>query len=64
MMEGLVIMYSTLHQLASKPKVNFTINGTVICTHRMTRKEIDKVIKAMERKGYKLEVTYDGNVGK
>lgn len=53
-------MYSTLHQWASKPKVNFTINGTVICTHRMTRKEVDKVVKAMERRGYTLEVTYDG----
>ena len=53
-------MYSTW---ASKPKVNFTINGTVICTHRMTRKEVDKVVKAMERRGYTLEVTYDRKTG-
>lgn len=53
-------MYSTLHQSASKPKVNFTINGNVICTHRMTRKEVDKVVKAMKARGYTLEVTYDG----
>lgn len=53
-------MSSTLHQSASKPKVNFTINGNLICTHRLTRKEIEKVVKAMERKGYTLEVTYDG----
>ena len=56
-------MYSTLHQWASQPKVKFTINGTVICKHRMTRKEVDKVGKAMERKGYTLEVTYDGKTG-
>jgi uncharacterized protein YcgL (UPF0745 family) len=53
-------MYSTLHQVASKPKVNFTINGNVICSHRLTRKEVDKVVKAMERRGYTLEVTSDG----
>lgn len=53
-------IYSTW---ASKPKVNFTINGTVICTHRMTRKEVEKVVKAMERRGYTLEVTYDGKTG-
>jgi len=56
-------MYSTLHQSASKSKVNFTINGNVICTHRMTRKEVDKVVKAMKARGYTLEVTYDGKTG-
>jgi uncharacterized protein YcgL (UPF0745 family) len=53
-------MYSTQPQWASKPKVNFTINGNVICSHRLTRKEVDKVVKAMQRRGYTLEVTYDG----
>lgn len=56
-------MYSIPPQMENKSKVNFTINGTVICTHRMTRKQIDKVVKEMERKGYKLEVTYDGKTG-
>ena len=53
-------MDHTYSTWATKPKVNFTINGTVLCTHRMTRKEVDKVVKAMKRKGYTLEVTYDG----
>ena len=55
----MVIISSTLHQSASKPKVNFTINGNLICTHRLTRKEIDNIVKAMEQRGYELEITYE-----
>lgn len=55
----MVVISSTLHQLASKPKVNFTINGNLICTHRLTRKQIEEVVKAMEQRGYELEITYE-----
>ncbi len=49
-------MSSTQHLSESK-KVNFTINGEVICTHYMTLKEMKAVVKAMKAKGYDLEVT-------
>lgn len=52
MTEGLETMYSTLHQMENKPIVNITYHGELICTHRMTRKEIDKFVLAMQRKGY------------
>jgi hypothetical protein len=51
---------SKLTGLRPKPKVNITYHGELMCTHRMTRKEIDLFVLHMRRKGYEIEVTYDG----
>lgn len=53
-------MYSTLPPKENKPKVNLVYKGEVLATHRMTRKEVDKFVRAMQKKGYELEVTYNG----
>lgn len=45
--------------MENKPKVNITYRGELICTHRMTRKEVDKFVLHMRRKGYELDVRYD-----
>ena len=53
-------MYSTLRQMENKPRVNITHEGKLICTHRMTIKEVDKFVEHMLNKGYEIEVTYNG----
>lgn len=52
-------MYSTQPPKENKAKVNITYHGELICSHRMTRKEVDKFVVAMRRKGYEVEVRYD-----
>ena len=52
-------MYSTQPRKENKAPVNITYHGELMCTHRMTRKEVDKFVVAMLRKGYELEVTYE-----
>jgi len=42
-----------------RAKVNITYDGDVICTHRMTPKEVDKFVLHMRRKGYEIDVTYE-----
>lgn len=51
-------MYSTLPPKENKPKVNITYHGELMCTHRMTRKEVDKFVFHMREKGYEIEVSY------
>jgi hypothetical protein len=53
-------MYSTRHQKDVKANVNITHQGKLLATHRMTRKEIDKFVAAMLKKGYEMEITYNG----
>lgn len=48
-----------LEKELTKPKVNITLHGQLLCTHYMTRKQVDKFIRAMRDKGYELEVTYN-----
>ena len=52
-------MYSTQPLKGNKPKVNITYNGEVICTHRMTPKEVDKFVLYMREKGYDIDVRYN-----
>ena len=48
-----------LEKELSKSQVNITLHGQLICTHRMTHKQVDKFLRAMRDKGYQLEVTYN-----
>lgn len=53
-------MYSIPPRVENKPQVNITLDGHILATHRMTRKQVDKFVSEMRNKGYELEVTYNG----
>jgi hypothetical protein len=53
-------MYSTQRRRESKFPVNISYQGKLICSHRMTIKEVDRFIDGMREKGYEMEVTYNG----
>lgn len=51
-------MSSTQPHKGNKPRVNITYDGELICTHHMTRKEVDNFVLHMRRKGYEIDVSY------